>query len=397
MALEKQGCLALAKGDVTAIQVLSSAIAERRVVLTPQLAEALASSSMEAARHLIVEELSSCGTNLEVYRAVAKFDSATANRALGITLGNSKLNVHDRLRLIERLGEAGSNTDIEILCRILKGEITLDDDSFLLSYTYAAQALVRLDTAESRNALASILRDESVSPVGRKAVAAAFRFAPPDLILELLFRPNDIVWDVVKARFKSTADADACERLCAQLQQQAYGHPHLGDVLKIISSRGDERCIATLVSYVRKGNEFAADYLKELLMRLAEVLYRASKDDLVAISQLTDFPYTARETIFLWRDDYGSTVETTETYDCSCLRERGIAALETRRAIEDRNLQRWLASGYPSRWVGAHPNGWDHQQWLSLLGELGASDYWPLDAASVGSHLESLKSQRSAG
>lgn len=55
------------------------------------------------------------------------------------------------------------------------------------------------------------------------------------------------------------------------------------------------------------------------------------------------------------------------------------------------NLCRWKRSGEPRRWVEARQGRWDHADWLRLLAELRQSAYWPLDPDAAGSMLEDLK------
>jgi len=58
---------------------------------------------------------------------------------------------------------------------------------------------------------------------------------------------------------------------------------------------------------------------------------------------------------------------------------------------EARNLDRWKASGEPETWVRNHLEGWNHSDWLQLLSSLRASQYWPMNEAEVGRHLEMLR------
>jgi hypothetical protein len=55
------------------------------------------------------------------------------------------------------------------------------------------------------------------------------------------------------------------------------------------------------------------------------------------------------------------------------------------------NLERWLQSGLPARWVEARQGVWNHADWLGLLETLQRSEFWPLDPATVGQTLEELK------
>jgi hypothetical protein len=55
------------------------------------------------------------------------------------------------------------------------------------------------------------------------------------------------------------------------------------------------------------------------------------------------------------------------------------------------NLRRWEESGLPRRWVETRQGAWGHADWLLLLQALRQSDYWPLDAEAVGRSLEEWK------
>jgi hypothetical protein len=54
-------------------------------------------------------------------------------------------------------------------------------------------------------------------------------------------------------------------------------------------------------------------------------------------------------------------------------------------------VHRWRMSGLARRWVSAHQGRWGHDDWLELLEELRASDFWPMDAEALGLLLEELK------
>ncbi len=54
------------------------------------------------------------------------------------------------------------------------------------------------------------------------------------------------------------------------------------------------------------------------------------------------------------------------------------------------NLQRWHDSGWPRRWVEDRAGQWQHGDWLALLDQLRASEYWPLEIEAVGQALEEL-------
>src|SRR6266545_2971323 len=55
------------------------------------------------------------------------------------------------------------------------------------------------------------------------------------------------------------------------------------------------------------------------------------------------------------------------------------------------NLRRWEQSGQGRRWAEAHGGEWHHGDWLSLVGMLQQSEFWPLDLVAVGAVLEGLK------
>lgn len=55
------------------------------------------------------------------------------------------------------------------------------------------------------------------------------------------------------------------------------------------------------------------------------------------------------------------------------------------------NLERWIDSGEPKRWVEKHNYSWNHDDWLSLLNSLENSEYWPMKPDEVGAVLEKLK------
>jgi len=54
------------------------------------------------------------------------------------------------------------------------------------------------------------------------------------------------------------------------------------------------------------------------------------------------------------------------------------------------NLKRWKVSGQPEAWVAKHPD-WNHNDWLELLALLRKSQYWPMDEAAIGEHLEIVR------
>ena len=55
------------------------------------------------------------------------------------------------------------------------------------------------------------------------------------------------------------------------------------------------------------------------------------------------------------------------------------------------NINRWKLSGEPQAWVRKHLHGWNHNDWLELLASLRKSQYWPMDEAAIGQHLEMLR------
>jgi len=57
------------------------------------------------------------------------------------------------------------------------------------------------------------------------------------------------------------------------------------------------------------------------------------------------------------------------------------------------NIKRWKLSGEPQAWVSKHPQGWNHNEWLELLLSLRKSQFWPMDEAAIGQHLEMLRDE----
>jgi hypothetical protein len=55
------------------------------------------------------------------------------------------------------------------------------------------------------------------------------------------------------------------------------------------------------------------------------------------------------------------------------------------------NLERWKASKEPDAWVRQHLRGWNHSDWSKLLATLRNTEYWPMDEAAIGRHLEMLR------
>lgn len=56
-----------------------------------------------------------------------------------------------------------------------------------------------------------------------------------------------------------------------------------------------------------------------------------------------------------------------------------------------RNLQRWRQSGLPQRWVESLQGCWNHADWLALVEDLRQSEFWPLELAAVDAMLEEFK------
>jgi ankyrin repeat protein len=54
------------------------------------------------------------------------------------------------------------------------------------------------------------------------------------------------------------------------------------------------------------------------------------------------------------------------------------------------NFNLWKSSSEPAEWLKKHLNGWNHQDWLDLLTSLRLSQFWPMNEASIGLHLEML-------
>jgi hypothetical protein len=55
------------------------------------------------------------------------------------------------------------------------------------------------------------------------------------------------------------------------------------------------------------------------------------------------------------------------------------------------NLRRWQGSGLARRWVQSRQGRWGHPEWLSLVGALERSEFWPLDLSALGRLLEDLR------
>jgi ankyrin repeat protein len=55
-----------------------------------------------------------------------------------------------------------------------------------------------------------------------------------------------------------------------------------------------------------------------------------------------------------------------------------------------------MASARPEAWVRTHLKGWNHEDWLGLLASLRDSQFWPMDEASLGRALETLRAKLTA-
>ncbi len=73
------------------------------------------------------------------------------------------------------------------------------------------------------------------------------------------------------------------------------------------------------------------------------------------------------------------------------LEARAVGKVLDDRAKERRNLRRWQESGHPQRWVAARRDGWGHADWVGLLDDLRATEFWPLPIDGVGAVLEAMK------
>lgn len=62
------------------------------------------------------------------------------------------------------------------------------------------------------------------------------------------------------------------------------------------------------------------------------------------------------------------------------------------RPISDANLSRWLESGDPYRWVWSKAAAWCEQEFATLLADLRAGPFWPLDEVGVRRTLEAATS-----
>ena len=64
------------------------------------------------------------------------------------------------------------------------------------------------------------------------------------------------------------------------------------------------------------------------------------------------------------------------------------AAFRAWSRLEDANFAKWRQTGEPKDWVRSHSQGWNHSQWLELLGSLRQSSYWPISEFRIGECLE---------
>jgi len=55
------------------------------------------------------------------------------------------------------------------------------------------------------------------------------------------------------------------------------------------------------------------------------------------------------------------------------------------------NFAHWKASKEPEEWVRAHLKGWNHEEWLDFLASLHKSEFWPMEEAAIGQHVEMLR------
>jgi hypothetical protein len=55
------------------------------------------------------------------------------------------------------------------------------------------------------------------------------------------------------------------------------------------------------------------------------------------------------------------------------------------------NVFRFENSGKALKWVQAHSEGWNHDDWLELLADLLREGYWPLNQQKLGELLERMK------
>jgi hypothetical protein len=86
-----------------------------------------------------------------------------------------------------------------------------------------------------------------------------------------------------------------------------------------------------------------------------------------------------------------SAAESTKNAEMVDLLRRHVG---TKRQSDPReNLDRWKASQQPESWVRQHLKGWNQNDWLDLLALLRDSQYWPLDEAAIGQHIETLRAK----
>jgi hypothetical protein len=61
------------------------------------------------------------------------------------------------------------------------------------------------------------------------------------------------------------------------------------------------------------------------------------------------------------------------------------------------NLANWCLSGAPRQWMEDRGGQWNHDDWLGLLDQLSASEFWPMNPDEVGAVLERLKREYRMG
>jgi len=73
------------------------------------------------------------------------------------------------------------------------------------------------------------------------------------------------------------------------------------------------------------------------------------------------------------------------------------AAARKRQESDDQEqaerMERWKRSGMPREWVLEHLDGWDHPTWMSLVGRVKATPFWPLKAEEMVAYLEGLRDE----
>jgi upstream activation factor subunit UAF30 len=86
-----------------------------------------------------------------------------------------------------------------------------------------------------------------------------------------------------------------------------------------------------------------------------------------------------------------SAAESTKNAEMVELLRRHVAV--NKQSDPGENLSRWKASQQPESWVKQHLEGWNQNDWLDLLALLRDSQYWPMDEAAVGQHIEVLRAK----